>query len=106
MSLGPLVRQMNDAISRFHDSDLGMRFTRKGNGFMVNTPWYARRRWQFAEDWLEKLRPAPGHAIMRLERWLFSDVKKFCLRSEKTGRWVGSGKRGTRAPDYNLAYGG
>ena len=63
--------------------DFGASYSHKGEKHMVLTPWHARWRKQFAQDWLPKIQRDPN----RLKRWLFTDEKKFGLYDSLHGSW-------------------
>ena len=70
----------------------GSKFTYKGSKFLVKTPWHARWRKQFCEQWLPLLTAPESEKTMRLEWILFTDEKKFCLwDSNGGGRWIMEG---------------
>ena len=63
--------------------DFGASYSHKGEKHMVLTPWHARWRVQFAQEWLAKINSAPS----LLKRWLSTDEKKFGLYDSSHGSW-------------------
>ncbi|KAH8058892.1 hypothetical protein JL720_13906 [Aureococcus anophagefferens] len=63
--------------------DFGASYSHKGEKHMVLTPWHARWRVQFAQEWLAKILRDPN----LLKRKLFTDEKKFGLYDSRHGSW-------------------
>ena len=71
------------AVQRALLSD-DMEYVRDGRPPLVQTPWSARWRLEFSNEWLPRFTEEP--ALLR--KTLFSDEKKFALYKTKGGRWA------------------
>jgi hypothetical protein len=72
----PCARHIRTLIASY-----GMKYVVGEASMMVRTPWHARWRCRFAEDWLDA-------SIAFWKAVWYMDEKKFCLFDSFCGRWI------------------